>query len=288
MLAILSLSLFLIKIGLNTLAGLGYEPFQESIKNVSDTFALDITPAGWAFSIWGLIYTWNAAYIIYALTTGLRDVPPVLNALFYLLYILCDIVNISWLFAFTSDSISSSCAILVGNQVSLYLLLFVVYKNYSAYKSQLEDHYPADAICLKVLIQNGIMINAAWVTIASLLNVAMVLVYRADASMSLSSSLVLAVLLIILLVWFFLENFPLQSYLNYTYLDWPVVVWALSASLAKNWDPDSTSSRFVLALLVITVLLFIARITLQVLRNKKANAYYHRPKLDERFTHCSV
>ncbi len=35
------------------------ELFPKSTGNISDTFYTDITPAGWTFSIWGFIYTWQ-------------------------------------------------------------------------------------------------------------------------------------------------------------------------------------------------------------------------------------
>jgi hypothetical protein len=154
-LSLLALGSYLFKIVLNALAGLGHDPFSHSVANVSDTFVLDITPAGWAVAIWPLIYTWNLAYIVYAITTEFRAVPLVLNGLFYLLYIVCDIANVAWLYAFTSESIVSSCVILLGNQVALYALLYVVYVNYSTYQKELEQQHKADAICMAVLVENG-------------------------------------------------------------------------------------------------------------------------------------
>ena len=140
---------------MNTLAGIGYTPFQQSVMNVSDSFNLDITPSGWAFSIWGFIYIWNAAYIAYAVSTAFRDVPPVLNALFFLIYIVSDLLNVTWLYAFTSESIGASCIVLMGNVASLCMLLYVVYRNYSTYQKELEEHYVADSITIKVLVENG-------------------------------------------------------------------------------------------------------------------------------------
>ena len=154
-LSVLALGTFLFKIVLNALAGSGHKPFSHSIANVSDTYTLDITPAGWAFSIWGLIYTWNLAYIVYALTTEFRDVPPVLNELFYFVYIVCDIANVAWLYVFTGEFVVASCVILVVNQVLLYALLYVVYVNYSTFKKELEQQHLADAVCMAVLVQNG-------------------------------------------------------------------------------------------------------------------------------------
>lgn len=131
------------------------------------------------------------------------------------------------------------------------------------------------------------MLNAAWVTIASLLNIGMVLTYSFNVPMPTSCALVLAALLIISLLWFVLQNFTFQPYLNYTYSDWPVILWALSASLAKNWDPSNISARFTLGLLVIVIILFIARVILQVHKNKKIT-YFDHALLNEKFIHLSM
>ena len=123
-------------------------------------------------------------------------------------------------------------------------------------------------IYLTPLRHLGAMMNATWVSIASLLNVAMVMHYRWEVDLSLSCNIILGILLVELLIWFVLENFSkLQSSLNYSYTDWPVVLWALSASLAKNYDPDLTSSKFALALLIISAVAFIVRVALQIARN---------------------
>lgn len=45
----------------NCLAG----PFYSSTGNVSARYETDITPAGWTFSIWGVIYTWLTLMVIY-------------------------------------------------------------------------------------------------------------------------------------------------------------------------------------------------------------------------------
>ena len=133
----------------------------------------------------------------------------------------------------------------------------------------------------------GIMLNAAWVTIASLLNIAMALTYDSNVPMPTSCALALAALLIISLLWFILQNFTFQPCLNYTYSDWPVILWALSASLARNWDPNNISARFTMGLLVIVIILVIGRIVLQVKKNKKIK-YFDQSLLNEKFIHLSM
>ena len=116
--------------------------------------------------------------------------------------------------------------------------------------------------------------NATWVSIASLLNVAMVMHYKWDVDLSASCNIVLAILLVELVIWFSLENFTkLQSPLNYSYTNWPVVLWALFASLVKNYDRDLVSSKFALALLISSAIAFIIRIAIQIIRNHTSTQF---------------
>lgn len=43
-------------------------PYYTTTANVSAVFDTEITPSGWTFSIWTVIYIWLAAMIIYILT----------------------------------------------------------------------------------------------------------------------------------------------------------------------------------------------------------------------------
>ncbi|CAF4574866.1 unnamed protein product, partial [Rotaria sp. Silwood2] len=42
--------------------------FTQRTGSVSDNNLTEFTPAGWTFSIWGIIYFWQAAWLIYAIT----------------------------------------------------------------------------------------------------------------------------------------------------------------------------------------------------------------------------
>lgn len=43
------------------------DPFLESTGNVSDAFANEITPSGWTFIIWSIIYIFLALVCVYSL-----------------------------------------------------------------------------------------------------------------------------------------------------------------------------------------------------------------------------
>jgi hypothetical protein len=73
---------------------------------VANKNPLEITPAGWTFSIWGFIYTWNALWLIYGVSTifskdsngnyiyQLTITPPAV----YIVFIINNILNIAWLY----------------------------------------------------------------------------------------------------------------------------------------------------------------------------------------------
>jgi hypothetical protein len=41
----------------------------------SDKYYLEVTPAGWTFSIWGFIYAWQAAWVLYSIINIFRKTP---------------------------------------------------------------------------------------------------------------------------------------------------------------------------------------------------------------------
>ena len=152
---ILALMIFIVKLVLNYLSGAGKGPFPRSNSNVSDYFYLEITPAGWAFSIWGVIYTLNGGYIIYAFSTLFRDFPAIFTSKFFMAYVTSDAFNIAWLFAFSYLEIGWSCGAIICYTLGLYAVLGVVYYNYQSHKKELETRYSKDAWAIRILAQNG-------------------------------------------------------------------------------------------------------------------------------------
>merc|ERR1719357_245047 len=64
---VVSVLLFINSLVFNALAGGGIYPFLENTGNVSDAFDTEITPAGWTFSIWSIIYIWLILMLLYFL-----------------------------------------------------------------------------------------------------------------------------------------------------------------------------------------------------------------------------
>lgn len=61
-------------------------PYDTTTGNVSAVFDTQITPSGWTFNIWSVIYVWLTAMIIYILTGLCRKLRS--NFIYFLVQIL--------------------------------------------------------------------------------------------------------------------------------------------------------------------------------------------------------
>lgn len=60
-----NVAVFALVIVFNTLSSLPSRPFGASNADISNRYATAFTPAGYAFSIWGVIYSFNASFLVY-------------------------------------------------------------------------------------------------------------------------------------------------------------------------------------------------------------------------------
>ncbi|KAK5849656.1 hypothetical protein PBY51_013972 [Eleginops maclovinus] len=103
---VLSLIVFIITMVFTALAGPGIDPFLETTKNISDAFVTEITPDGWTFIIWSIIYIFLALIMVYVIAGIFRKnayglvycSPAILPHGFFVTWCLNLTLNISWLF----------------------------------------------------------------------------------------------------------------------------------------------------------------------------------------------
>ena len=81
--------------------------FANGTAEVSDMFYLQITPAGWTFSIWSIIYTWRQVlWLLYAWSFVFRpSTPRTVSWISLLLYTCADIGNIIWIFVWVTTTL---------------------------------------------------------------------------------------------------------------------------------------------------------------------------------------
>ncbi|MEP7214367.1 MAG: hypothetical protein ABI791_14920 [Acidobacteriota bacterium] len=173
---------------------------------ISDAYPTPITPAGYAFAIWSLIYIGLVAFSIYQLLPSnierYRNVRS--------LYILSCALNCAWIYFWHNDQIAICLAIIAALAVTLFFI------NYQPRSS--------DSAIANFIVKGTFGIYFGWVTAATLVNFAVMLVYL-KVGLSDSANTGVAVALILLAA--ALGVFMRVRYCNYFY---PLAIaWALTA-----------------------------------------------------------
>jgi len=126
---------------------------------ISDNYANLFAPAGYAFSIWGLIYALLGVYVIYQLRRDKDDLVERVNRVF----IVNALLNASWIVAWHYDYIWLSVIIMIGLLLTLIRIADIV----RAAKLTKNERF---LVCLPFSIYFG------WITVASIANITVFLV----------------------------------------------------------------------------------------------------------------
>ena len=230
---------------------------------LSDKYGLPITPPGWAFSIWGVIYIWQFAWLSYITYHSIRyrqelNSKDILTfgKVFYISWIFSCIFNGGWIVLFAYERLTISAILLISISISLYINGYTSHKyiglaaiamakpradngnpdNSTEFPSYLLTRCSINSY--RILVLNGVAFYATWCSVAQCLNIAIFLTYVADVYVYTSSLIALGILTAVILTYWFLDFYYLRSWLIYTYSPYPVLLWALSAVATNDKDGD--------------------------------------------------
>ncbi len=130
-------------------------------KTVSDAYPTGITPAGYAFTIWSIIYFGMIGFSIYQLLPSQKSSEVLQRVRFW--YLALSLANIGWIFAWHYDLIPLSMLLMLA------LLIFLAKINVELIKT--------DTSGTLVLVKFPFALYFGWVTVATVLNAAITLVY---------------------------------------------------------------------------------------------------------------
>lgn len=141
----------------NSLAGSGMIG-GPTTGEVSDRYPTILTPAGYAFSIWSLIYAGLVAFSIYqVLPRNLVRFRPVRS-----LYVITCVLNCAWLYFFQREQMAVCLAVIAALQITLVVIL-VQFRRSAESKGAIFTSVPFG-------------LYAGWVTAAALVNFTIFLV----------------------------------------------------------------------------------------------------------------
>ena len=202
-----------------------------TMSAISDKYATNITAAGYAFSIWGLIYLGMTAFSIYQVLPSqierLKGIRPI--------YILNCVLNCAWLYLWSHEFILVCAAIIFGLLGTLAVI--------NAKLERTENN--ADYWLVKVPF--GIYFG--WVTAAAILNATIGLVYLGvkfsdPLTQAVGAGLIFAAAALAVIIRFKLKNYfyPLA------------IAWALTAIAVKQSGQTTIVAACAVAVIICLIM----------------------------------
>jgi benzodiazapine receptor len=189
--------------------------------SISDSYPTLIAPAGYVFSIWGVIYALLLVFTVFQALPSQRD-KPFLRQVGYF-FLLSSLANVSWLFLWHYGQIVLSVLPMFVLLVSLILIYLRVQigKSDASTVEKLSVHVPFS-------------VYLGWITVASIANVA-----AAAVSLDLNGlglgEITWTVLVIIIALIITLGVIVTRRDIAYSL----VLVWALVGIVVKQFDNQS-------------------------------------------------
>jgi hypothetical protein len=194
--------------------------------------------------------------------------PGIMPSGIYWSYIINNVLNISWLLLFDREIMIGGLVVIALMWLTLVIPLGISHKAVNDNLGVLRKNgLMREAWLIRFLVQNAHAFYVTWVTVATLLNLAIVLTYDVGLDQSLSSTIALGILGGEILLWLILDFFVLPKYTNYLFSPYIVLPVALGGSLAKNMDLWATNTIITVALLGVAFLALIIKIVLMIVRH---------------------
>lgn len=228
---------YVVTLVVNSLAGSSTLLNGRTTAAVSDAYLTLVTPAGYVFSIWGVIYLLLGAFVVFQVLPNQKDQPyqKQIGALF----ILSSLFNIVWLFLWQYDYITLSVIVMfafLATLIAIYVRLGI-----GKTKASLKEN---------LLVRLPFSVYLGWITIATIANVSAALVSVSWDGFGLSPQtwaiLVLAVAAVITLAVIVTRKDVAYSL---------VVIWALAGIAVKqSLYPDIVLTAEVAIAIVVVAL----------------------------------
>jgi len=155
---------FVVIVAVNGLAGSTTLLNGRTSGDVSDLYPTLVTPAGYTFSIWGLIYTLLLVFIVYQVLPRNREQSFLRQVSF--LFALSGMLNVLWLFLWHYELITFSVMLmfaLLATLIAIYLRLNIGRAVVSL----------GERVCVHVPFS----VYLGWITVAAIANVAAALTF---------------------------------------------------------------------------------------------------------------
>jgi len=259
--------------------------FYSTQVNLSAKYELFITPSGFTFSIWSLIYLCLAISQVSFIISLWTKVPgggrvylspavatPPVTATLSVNFV----CTLFWLFLWDREQTVAASVFLFLVAITNITTLACFLKNVEDNSHKFERGSPTFywGIIYR-LTANGLGIYTAWTVIASLINFTTAMHYSGGVAMLTSCLVSLSLLHMFALSYFLLSSFVFHRYTRYLYTPFLVVIWAALGIWSKKSGDEAVPQEikdFVLATIIVGGNLFVLSMAEKIYRTVKGTA----------------
>jgi len=206
-----------------------------STAQVSDNYLTLVTPAGYVFSIWSVIYILLLIFVIYQAMPKQKDRPFHREISYF--FVLSCILNIIWLFLWQYQQLVVSIFLmlgLLGSLIAIYLRLNIG-KSKVPLKERIAVHLPFS-------------VYLGWITVATIANISAALVSLNVGGLGIGATN-WAVLVIVVAVLITLIVLATRKDIAYSL----VLIWALAGIMVKQAANQTVAMAAEISAIVIAI-----------------------------------
>jgi len=241
----LNIIAFVLTVIVNSLAGSTTLLGGVNTAEISDANPTLITPAGYTFAIWGIIYVLLGLFVVFQALPSQKE--KLYQKQIGWLFILSSIINISWLFLWQYELLSLSLILMF----LLLVTLILIYTRLGIGKTKATFQE-------KIAVHTPFSIYLGWITIATIANVSITLFAINWDGFGIAAE-TWGILIIIIALLLTLIVTTLRKDIAYGL----VVVWALIGIASKQTEnPNIVTLAQASAVIIILALVAIAVLTL--------------------------
>jgi benzodiazapine receptor len=240
---------FVITVLVNGLAGSTTLLGGVNTAEISDLNPTLITPAGYVFSIWGIIYVLLGLFVIFQALPSQKekDYQKQIGWLF----VLSSIINIAWLFLWQYKLLSASVILMF----LLLATLILIYTRLGIGKSQV-------TLQEKLAIHTPFSVYLGWITIASIANVSVTMVSANWDGFGINPE-IWATLIVIVALLITLLVLSTRRDIAYSL----VIIWALIGIAVKQSENQNivmlTEATAIIVFLALAVVILLSKLKRQ-------------------------
>ncbi|XP_065060135.1 uncharacterized protein LOC135687493 [Rhopilema esculentum] len=254
------------------MALVGYDTalYPTSVAKATQKYPTDLDAPDSA--IWYTIYFFQCCWILYTLTLVFRqDAEDIIPLRCFVLYSFARVCSVVWRLIWSRDlsTVAPFVIILVTASTLNFCLLFVLKSaNAECYNNSEGNYNKKDVWCTRVFVPNAIVFYSMWQDMSTCFSLNRMLIYDCGVSKSTAATVSLTVLLSLIVGWVVLENYFIEHFSRFLFLEYALMIVALGQVLYAQWKDGSGNQAYILAMLVLCCIFLLLRLAVIYVKEK--------------------